>query len=202
MIQCKDNIVILRRSEDRRRICNLSPNRSFAYAQNDKVGLGFGRSCGARPATAGCLRACAGQGCGPHGSNEPHDASASIAKTIVPHPPPHSFERLLFAPAAGYRRREDGYLGGIGTNGGYWSSSTLGSTDPSRAGNWNFSADNVNPLGGDARTTGRPVRCVQASARRLFRRGGGRGGRRGKSAVQPVFGLLRCRCGQPCLLPG
>jgi hypothetical protein len=83
---------------------------------------------------------------------------------------------LLFAPAAGYRRREDGYLGGIGTNGGYWSSSTLGSTDPSRAGNWNFSADNVNPLGGDARTTGRPVRCVQASARRLFRGAVGEGG--------------------------
>ncbi len=39
MIQCKDSIVILRRSEERRRICNLSPNRSFAYAQDDKVGL-------------------------------------------------------------------------------------------------------------------------------------------------------------------
>jgi len=186
------------------RLQTLRPGPARAKSATPAAGPGEnlgGHSVGARPATAGCLRACAGQGCGPHGSNEPHDVPAIVAKTIVPHPPPHSFERLLFAPAAGYRRREDGYLGGIGTNGGYWSSSTLGSTDPSRAGNWNFSADNVNPLGGDARTTGRPVRCVQASARRLFR-GGGRGGRRGKSAVQPVFGLLRCRCGQPCLLPG
>ncbi len=50
MIQCKDSIVILRRSEDRRRICNLSPNRSFAYAQDDKVGQSeWGRSLRGTP---------------------------------------------------------------------------------------------------------------------------------------------------------
>ena len=34
-------------------------------------GLDSGAACGARLATAGCLRASAGQGCGPHGSKEP-----------------------------------------------------------------------------------------------------------------------------------
>ena len=40
-------------------------------------GLDSDAACGAR------LRASAGQGCGPHGSKEPNDAMAIVAKTIV-----------------------------------------------------------------------------------------------------------------------
>ena len=41
--------------------------------------LDSGAACGARPATAGCLRASAGQGCGPHGSKEPKNDATTIA---------------------------------------------------------------------------------------------------------------------------
>ena len=49
----------------------------------------------------------AGHACGPPPAKaaarteEPHDASAFIAKTIVPHPPPHSFQRLLHSACCG-----------------------------------------------------------------------------------------------------
>ncbi len=116
MIQCKDSIVILRRSEDRRRICNLSPNRfltalrlsfssllgrvrkrflrslrsSIRFAQNDKVSLSgiraqpAGHACGPPPAKAAARTA--------QGAARCNDIRT---ETIVPHPPPHSFERLL-----------------------------------------------------------------------------------------------------------
>ncbi len=121
MIQCKDSIVILRRSEDRRRICNLSPNRfltalrlsfssllgivrkrslrslrsSIRSAQDDKVSLSGIRSQPAGPARLG----------------EPNDTPAIVTKTIVPHPPPHSFERLLISACCGLPPRVFGRLG-------------------------------------------------------------------------------------------
>ncbi len=63
-------------------------------------------------------------------------------------------------PAAGYRNRETGALGGIGTEGNYRSSSTAASGSVS-AGNLNFTAGNVNPLNGWYRANAYSVRCVQ-----------------------------------------
>ncbi len=113
MIQCKDSIVILRRSEDRRRICNLSPNRSFAYAQDDKVGLSRwgGRSRGACPATAGCLRASAGQGCGPHGSKEPR-CTGNCSKNHCSAPSAAFLSAIAIRACCGLPPRYDGSPGG------------------------------------------------------------------------------------------
>ncbi len=67
-----------------------SQGKRFFTSFRMTKGLDSGAACGARPATAGCLRASAGQGCGPHGSKEPYDVPAIVAKTLVPHPPRHS----------------------------------------------------------------------------------------------------------------
>ncbi len=147
MIQCKDSIVILRRSEDRRRICNLSPNRSFAYAQDDKESLSGIRTqpaghawrqpdvCRPPPAKAAARTA-----------QKSRDAPAIVAKTIVPHPPPHSFKRLLFAPVAGYRYSATGALSVIGARGYYWSSSSYAAGNLN-AGDMDFTDVRVVPLG-------------------------------------------------------
>lgn len=62
--------------------------------------------------------------------------------------------------AAGNRNRETGALGGAGTNGEYWGSSS------NAAGNINassvyFIASTVNPFGNPNRANGYSVRCVQ-----------------------------------------
>ena len=67
------------------------------------------------------------------------------------------------APAAGYRNRETGALGGIGTEGNYRSSSTY-ATGSVNVINLNFTAGNVNPLNGWYRSNAYSVRCVQESA--------------------------------------
>ncbi len=84
-------------------------------------------------------------------------------KTIVPHPPPHSSERLLFAPATGYRNSTTGAFGGIGSTGAIWSSSAFadGSYNVSRL---FFVESLVHPLRSVYRSYGFSVRCVQASA--------------------------------------
>ena len=88
-------------------------------------------------------------------------------KIIVPHPPPHSFERLLLAPAAGYRIETTGDLVYSGMGGYVYSASPLlaGSRSVSYLG---FSAGSVGPLHFAGRASALSVRCVQASAPRLF----------------------------------
>ena len=189
--QCKGSIVILRRSEDRRRICIKvyidrfltalrlsfssllgivrkrslhSLRSSIRSAQNDK-GLEIrGAACGARPATAGCLRAFAGQGCGPHGSKEPHDATTFVQKPLF-----STFRRIPFSdcyttPAAGYRYRDTGVLTGVGTHGEWWSSSPW-SADHHHASHLAGVSGLVCPVDTNGtRAFGFSVRCVQASA--------------------------------------
>ncbi len=79
------------------------------------------------------------------------------------HPPPHSSERLLFAPATGYRNSTTGAFGGIGSTGAIWSSSAFadGSYNVSRL---FFVESLVHPLRSVYRSYGFSVRCVQASA--------------------------------------
>ncbi len=92
MIQCKDSIVILRRSEDRRRICNLSPNRSFAYAQDDKVSLS-----GIRSQPAGHARR-QPDVCGP----PPAKAAARTARKSRRTTQRHSYRNHCSAPSAAF----------------------------------------------------------------------------------------------------
>ncbi len=72
----------------------------------------------------------------------------------------HSFQRLLIAPATGYRHETTGALANVGTNGYSLSSSPL-AADQVKMGYLNFNADNVNPLESWYRSAGFPVRCVQ-----------------------------------------
>jgi hypothetical protein len=80
--------------------------------------------------------------------------------------PPHSFERLLFTPAAGYRSHETGALNVVGAYGYAWSSSTFASGNFD-AGHLRFFESEVTPVHGFYRALGFPVRCVQASAREV-----------------------------------
>ncbi|MDE6374978.1 MAG: fibrobacter succinogenes major paralogous domain-containing protein [Alistipes sp.] len=72
----------------------------------------------------------------------------------------HSFQRLLYSAASGYRERVSGALGGVGTNGYAWSSAPYASGN-ANAGNLNFNSTAVNPLNNNARANGFTVRCVQ-----------------------------------------
>ncbi len=74
--------------------------------------------------------------------------------------PQHPFQRLLPAPATGYRNETTGALVNVGTNGGYRSSSPTSSTD-AKAGFLEFNSGNVNPVNSGIRAVGRSVRCVQ-----------------------------------------
>ena len=56
------------------------------------------------------MRASAGQGCGSHGSKEPHDVPA-IAANHCSHSPPHSFERLLHSACCRLPQHDVGSLG-------------------------------------------------------------------------------------------
>ncbi|MDE6507877.1 MAG: fibrobacter succinogenes major paralogous domain-containing protein [Alistipes sp.] len=67
---------------------------------------------------------------------------------------------MLQSPAAGYRNRETGALGGIGTEGNVWSSSSYAAGNIN-AGRLNFNSGNVNPLNTGNRANGFSVRCVQ-----------------------------------------
>jgi len=78
--------------------------------------------------------------------------------------PPHSFQRLLFAPAAGYRRFDSGVLGGASIAGFAWASSSCISDTRSAGGGLYFEDGDVRPLHAAYSSFGRPVRCVQASA--------------------------------------
>ena len=96
------------------------------------------------------------------------NASTFVAKTIVSHPPPHSFKRLLFAPAAGYRNTSSGVLAFAGTNGYAWSSSPAFSGSV-YAGMFNFHSGEVDPLNtGAYRGHARTVRCVQHLSKLLL----------------------------------
>ncbi len=198
MIQCKDSIVILRRSEDRRRICNLSPNRSFAYAQDDKVSLSGIRTQprgmpGDSRMFAGLrrprLRPARLKGrnrektririlrrYAPQNDNAGIELSKRtllilnfelcILNCFVPSPP-HSFQRLLFTPAAGYRHRETGVLAEVGSFGECWSSSTYAS-DAANASHLALASSKTCPVDTNgAHAYGFSVRCVQASAREV-----------------------------------
>ncbi len=85
-----------------------------------------------------------------------------VVNCFVPSPP-HSFERLLFTPATGYRNSTTGAFGGIGSTGAIWSSSAFadGSYNVSRL---FFVESLVHPLRSVYRSYGFSVRCVQASA--------------------------------------
>ncbi|MCM1249938.1 MAG: hypothetical protein NC209_02185 [Alistipes sp.] len=72
----------------------------------------------------------------------------------------HPFQRLLHAPASGYRNETTGALGDVGVAGRYWAS-TAGSASSANAGFLFFGATNVNPLNEGSRAIGRSVRCVQ-----------------------------------------
>jgi len=67
---------------------------------------------------------------------------------------------LLRPPAAGYRTNSTGALTNVGTNGYVYSSSSYAAGDRN-AGYLNFNSGNVNPLNGNNRANGFPVRCVQ-----------------------------------------
>ncbi len=81
--------------------------------------------------------------------------------------PGHSFQRLLFAPAAGYRHESSGALTNVGTWGLYFASSSYAAGSINAA-YLRFESGNVNPLNNANRASGLSVRCVQASARELF----------------------------------
>jgi hypothetical protein len=83
--------------------------------------------------------------------------------------PPHSFERLLFTPAAGNRACATGVLSVIGSSGSYWSSSSISSTGNVSSALW-FSPTSVRPMDSGylaRRAVAVSVRCVQASAREV-----------------------------------
>ena len=76
----------------------------------------------------------------------------------------YSFERLLLAPAAGYRNREDGILTVVGTYGEWWSSSAW-SDEVHHASHLAGTSEKVCPHDSNgARAYAFSVRCVQASA--------------------------------------
>ena len=81
--------------------------------------------------------------------------------------PPHSFERLLFAPAAGYRYSATGALSVIGARGYYWSSSSYAAGNLN-AGDMDFTDVRVVPLGYPNRASALAVRCVQHLHRSCF----------------------------------
>ncbi len=185
MIQCKDSIVILRRSEDRRRICIKvyvdrfltalrlsfssllgivrkrplhSPRSSIRFVQNDK-GLGI------RAQPAGHARR-QPDVCGPPPAKaaarteEPPDATTFVQKPLFRtlRRIPHS--DCFTAPAAGYRFRETGALANTGTLGAAWSSSPSAAENTGASDLWCHAAG-VKPLDSSGRAHGFPVRCVQ-----------------------------------------
>ncbi len=133
---------------------------SIRFVQNDK-GLDIrGAACGAR------LRASAGQGCGPHGSKEPHDATTFVQKPLfrtlrcIPH------SDCFTTPAAGFRFRETGDLASVGTVLACWSASS-NAVGSGNAGDLWCHAGDVKPLDVSGRAYGFSVRCVQ-NLRLLF----------------------------------
>ena len=65
-----------------------------------------------------------------------------------------------FYPASGNRSRAGGGVAGVGSYGGYWSSAPSGGTS-TNARFLTFDASFVNPLSGDGRSRGFPVRCAK-----------------------------------------
>ncbi len=124
-------------------------------------GLDSDAACGARPATAGCLWASAGQGCGPHGSKEPkNDATTFVQKPLFRTLRRIPFSDCFTTPAAGYRFRETGALANTGTLGAAWSSSPSAAENTGASDLWCHAAG-VKPLDSSGRAHGFPVRCVQ-----------------------------------------
>ena len=85
----------------------------------------------------------------------------------------HSPERLLRAPAAGYRDESTGALLGVGSEGNWWSSSTFVSDGSSAylAGTLWFASTQMRPMDTGyrpRRANALAVRCVQASTRKFF----------------------------------
>ena len=88
-------------------------------------------------------------------------SSQPAAELALQPPLPHSFQRLWFASAAGYRACQyGGGLYNVGTNGNYWSSSPYSATDP-WGGYLNFNSSGVNSQNTGNRANGFSVRCVQ-----------------------------------------
>ena len=81
--------------------------------------------------------------------------------------PGHSFQRLLFAPAAGYRNESSGALTNVGARGAYWASSSYAAGNIN-ASHLTFGSGDVNPLNTANRANALSVRCVQASARSCY----------------------------------
>jgi len=73
----------------------------------------------------------------------------------------HSLERLLRAPAAGYRYVGSGVLTLVGTEGDSWSSSLIAAQNPNASYLAFASADWVNTFRNAGRAFGFSVRCVQ-----------------------------------------
>ncbi len=80
--------------------------------------------------------------------------------------PPHSIQRLLFTPAAGYRDRVSGALVNVGTGGSYSAAASLSATNSRGSILW-FTLHETSPLYAGYRANARTVRCVQASAREV-----------------------------------
>ena len=66
-----------------------------------------GRSRGACPATAGCLRASAGQGCGPHGSKEPR-CTGNCSKNHCSAPSAAFLQAIAIRACCGLPLQRDG----------------------------------------------------------------------------------------------
>ena len=89
------------------------------------------------------------------------DDLGSVWQEDGPHGlPGRLFGGGLFLEASGYRNRETGALTGVGTYGYAWLSSSFaaGNLDASNLG---FHSGHVNPLSGNNRAHGFPVRCVR-----------------------------------------
>jgi uncharacterized protein (TIGR02145 family) len=67
-----------------------------------------------------------------------------------------SGEPILFLPAVGYRRSDNGSLGSVGTDGGYWSSTPIGTSTYYLY----FASSIVSPSSNNYRTGGFSIRCV------------------------------------------
>ena len=155
-----------------------SQGKRFFTSFRMTKGLGFGCSrsgrtiCCRRCSALRAVRAAASRSGGPQACpagcarhSVRGDCINIRSKTIVPHPPPHSFERLLFAPAAGHRDHATGDL--LCDDGGWWWTSSSQPSGDGNSGSFHFRTRLVYSLHRDNRSMGLSVRCVQASTRKL-----------------------------------
>ncbi|MDE6045788.1 MAG: hypothetical protein K2G10_00610, partial [Alistipes sp.] len=72
----------------------------------------------------------------------------------------YSFQRLLHAPASGFRNNTTGALAEVGTGARYWTSAPA-SASSANGGFLSFTPDVVQPQSDGVRSVARTVRCVQ-----------------------------------------